>query len=121
MSGKFEQAYLMRVDKQGVAVERERIPVMFNPKELTFNKQNSWKQQNNAKTDVPDCEFSGGGPESLKLQLFFDTYASQKDVREEFTEKIFKLTKIDETLKEKKTDKGRPPAVRFQWGSIGFE
>lgn len=119
MNASFAQAYLMRLDQQGRAVDR--IKVMFNPKELNYSKQNSWKQQNNAKTNVPDCEFSGGGAETLKLQLFFDTYEKGKDVREEYTDKIHKFTQVDPNLKDKKADKGRPPIVRFQWGSIGFE
>ncbi|HTI52453.1 MAG TPA: hypothetical protein VL475_15925 [Planctomycetaceae bacterium] len=114
------KASILRLDKQNRPCES--IDVMFNPKELTFSKQNSWKQGANPKTNLPDCEFSGGGPASLKLQLFFDTYADGKDVRRAFTDRIYNLTLVDPSLKDKKNGKGRPPTVRFQWGStIGFD
>jgi hypothetical protein len=95
---------------------------MFNPKELTVSKQNNWKQGSNPKTNIPDCEFSGGGAASLKLQLFFDTYPEGEDVRKKYTDRIYKLTQVDAALKDKKSGKGRPPTVRFQWGrTIGFD
>jgi hypothetical protein len=115
----FARAQIIRLDKQGKACDQ--MDVRFNPKELTFNKQNTWNQKSNSKADIPDCEFGGGGAESLKLQLFFDTYAAGKDVRKEYTDKIFQLCLLDETLKDKKSSKGRPPTVRFQWGTIGFD
>jgi nucleoid-associated protein YgaU len=51
-----------------------------------------------------------------------DTYADAnsgqaKDVRKEYTDKLWKLMTVDEKLKDKKNKKGRPPTVRFQWGS----
>jgi len=121
MSGSgFAKAQIVRLDKQGKACQY--IDVRFNPKELSFNKQNSWKQANNPKTNTPDCEFSGGGPATLKVQLFFDTYADRKDVRKEYTDKIYELTRVDPNWIDKKTKKSRPPTVRFQWGTtIGFD
>src|SRR5262250_2516996 len=121
MSGSgFAYAQILRLDKLGKV--REQLDVKFNPKELTFSKQNNWKQANNAKTNNPDCEFSGGGAATLKVQLFFDTYAEREDVRKKYTDKIYQLTYVDPTLKDKKNQKGRPPTVRFQWGStIGFD
>jgi len=95
---------------------------MFNPKELTLSKQNTWKQGSNPKTNIPDCEFSGGGAASLKLTLFFDTYPEGEDVRKKYTDRIYKLTQVDPALKDKKSGKSRPPTVRFQWGrTISFD
>jgi len=121
MSGSgFAKAQLVRIDKQGKACEQ--IDVKFNPKELTFNKQNTWNQKASPKTDIPDCEFGGGGAESLKVQLFFDTYPEREDVRKKYTDKIYQLSLLDESFKDKKSGKSRPPTVRFQWGSnIGFD
>lgn len=120
MSGSgFARAQISRIDKAGKACDP--IHVKFNPKELTFSKSNTWKQAMNAKTNTPDCDFSGGGPATLKVQLFFDTYADGKDVRKEYTDKIYQLTHVDPTLTDKKNKKGRPPSVRFQWGAIGFD
>jgi hypothetical protein len=94
----------------------KQIPCMFNPKEYTFGKQNSWKPHTTKGTNVPQFEFSGGQPTTLKMQLLFDTYASGKDVRKEYTEAVWDLMLVDPSLKDRKTKKGRPPRVRFQWG-----
>lgn len=120
MSGSgFAKAQIIRLDKQNKA--REIIDVRFNPKELTFNKQNTWKPAKSPKANAPSFDFGGGGPATLKVQLFFDTYAERKDVRKEYTDKIYQLTYVDPSLKDKKPDKARPPSVRFQWGRIGFD
>jgi hypothetical protein len=116
----FVTAQIVRLNKQNKPCAH--ISVRFNPKELTFNKQNNWKPAKSPKANTPAFDFSGGGPATLKVQLFFDTYAERKDVRKEYTDKIYQLTDVDPSLKEKKTDKGRPPTVRFQWGNmIGFD
>lgn len=93
------------------------INCMFNPKEYTFAKQNRWDVGQTKGTNVPHIEFSGGQPATLQMQLFFDTYAAGKDVRKEHTEAIWDLMMVDERLKDHKNKKGRPPTVRFQWGS----
>lgn len=105
-----------------VSVESgERVKCLFNPKEYTFSKQNNWKDQQTGK-NVPQIEFGGGQPASLQMELFFDTYAqfkstgSPKDVRKEYTDKIWKLMIVDPKLTDAKNQKGRPPKVIFQWG-----
>lgn len=105
-----------------VSVESgERVKCLFNPKEYTFSKQNNWKDQKTGK-NVPQVEFGGGQPASLQMELFFDTYAqfkstgSPKDVRKEYTDKIWKLMIVDPKLTDTKNKKGRPPKVIFQWG-----
>jgi hypothetical protein len=110
------KATIARLDKNGVA--DKPIEVMFNPKELTFARQNNWSQKQAPKTNIPSTEFGGGGPTTLKLQLYFDTYTTGKDVRKEYTDKICELMELDPKWEDKKTHKGRPPSVRFQWGKI---
>ncbi len=66
---------------------------------------------------MPQLEFGGGQPATLQMQLFFDTYAEGKDVRKEYTDSIWQLMMVDQALKDPKNKKGRPPKVRFQWGS----
>jgi len=115
------KAVIVRLDQAGNPSGRP-VQVMFNPKELSFSKQNSWKQGSSPKSNAPDFEFSGGGAATLKIQLLFDTYAQRKDVRKEFTDDIYGLMSIDEKLKDKKSKKSRPPTVRFQWGkTVGFD
>lgn len=111
------------------------IKCMFNPKEYTFSKQNSWKPNPTKGTNVGKVEFGGGQPATLQMQLFFDTYANvksgsteggePKDVRKEYTAAIWELMKIDPRLANasdkpgspSKNKKGRPPIVVFQWGT----
>ena len=105
-----------------VSVESgERVKCLFNPTEYTFTKQNNYKDQKTG-NNVPQIEFGGGQPATLEMELFFDTYATAKssgtpkDVRKEFTDKIWKLMIVDSKLKDAKNKKGRPPKVVFQWG-----
>ena len=93
------------------------IECMFNPKEYSFSKRNQWTAGKSKGSNMPQLEFGGGQPATLQMQLFFDTYAAGKDVRKEFTDSIWQLMMVDQKLKDPKNKKGRPPKVRFQWGS----
>lgn len=106
------RATIVNLDTPGAPIQ-----CMFNPKEYAFSKQNRWQPGQTKGTNVPRLEFGGGQPATLQMQLFFDTYESRKDVRKEYTEEIWRLMMVDETLKDPKNKKGRPPKVRFQWGS----
>ena len=107
---------------------------MFNPKEYTFSKQNSWSGKPTKGTNLGLFEFGNGQAATLSIQLFFDTYANikngssmggtPKDVRK-YTAKIWKMMQVDTSLSNlndkpgqpSKNKKGRPPIVVFQWGS----
>lgn len=116
------KATIIKLNKQNRPNHSEWVKVMFNPKELTFSKQNTWKQGQSPHADNPEFDFGGGGAATLTLQLFFDTYAERKDVRKTYTDAIYSLMRVDDALVDPKTGKGRPPAVRFQWGqNIGFD
>lgn len=109
----------------------ETVSCMFNPKEYTFSKQNSWTAKNRKGSDLARFEFANGLPTTLQMQLFFDTYSNiksesleggtPKDVRTEYTEKIWKMMEVDTALPDlygkSKHNKGRPPVVMFQWGA----
>jgi hypothetical protein len=97
--------------------EGQEIPCMFRPKEFTVTKQNSWQLNEVKGQDVPQLEFSGGGASTLTMDLFFDTYERGNDVRE-YTNKIWELMAIDDKLTDDVNRKGRPPAVRFNWGEV---
>jgi hypothetical protein len=115
------KATIVKLDKQNRPVQSESVKAMFNPKELTFTKNNTWNQGELSQTNVPDIEFGGGGAATLTLELFFDTYAERKDVRK-YTDAIHKMMLVDEQFVDPKTKKGRPPTVRFQWGqTVGFD
>jgi hypothetical protein len=110
-AGSPARAALVNIDSGGPP-----IPCMFNPNEYAFSKQNNWSLGQTKGSNMPRVEFGGGQPATLKLELFFDTYAVKLDVRKEYTDAIWELTMVDEDLKDKKNKKGRPPRVRFQWG-----
>ena len=93
------------------------IEVLFNPNEYTFIKRNRWTRTDVIGKDVPQLQFGGGDSMTLKMQLFFDTYTTGKDVRQ-ITNRIWKLMSINDKLTDPKTGKGRPPEVEFQWGKI---
>jgi hypothetical protein len=101
------------------------IQCLFNPSEYTIAKSIHWQPRRNVGKDVPVMEFTGGGGRSLTMELFFDTYEGPMgnpgqrtgtgDVRS-IVDKLWKLTMIDESLKNQTTQQGRPPMVVFQWG-----
>jgi nucleoid-associated protein YgaU len=105
-------AKIINLDGGGAPIE-----CMFNPKEYSFSKRNQWTAGHSKGSNMPQLEFGGGQPATLQMQLFFDTYAAGADVRKEYTDNIWQLMMVDQKLKDPKNKKGRPPKVRFQWGS----
>jgi hypothetical protein len=110
------------------------VQCLFNPKEYTFSKQNTWTPQEGKGMNLGLYEFSTGQPKTLAMQLFFDTYSNiksgssqggtPKNVRKAYTEAIWNMMEVDAALSSLNTEgssnkhkKGRPPIVVFQWGS----
>jgi nucleoid-associated protein YgaU len=100
------------------------VECMFNPKEYTFSKQNSWEQKTAKGQSVAHLEFGGGNPASLKMQLLFDTYEDHPpkiragdDVRT-YTAGLWDMMKISERRKNPDTGKSEPPHCRFEWGDF---
>jgi nucleoid-associated protein YgaU len=106
------KAVIINLDKGGLPIE-----CLFNPKEYRFSKQASWNIGQTIGANVPQLQFGGGQPASLQMQLFFDTYARGIDVRRTHTDAIWALMLVDERLKDSRNQKGRPPRVRFHWGT----
>lgn len=107
------------------SIEGELIEVtcLFNPKEYQIQRSNNWGPADNSTKNANDLTFSGSSGAKLSMQLFFDTYlqagsggkSGASDVRA-YTDKLWRLMNIDERLRDKKTQKGRPPRVLFSWG-----
>ena len=106
-------------------LEGDKIEVkcLFNPKEYTFAKTNSWPKDQKAAANQPVLNFGGGNPATLQMDLMFDTYQNArhkgepKDVRTAYINSLWKMMYVDERLKEKaKNKQGRPPKVQFSWG-----
>jgi len=71
--------------------ESNPVKALFNPKLLTFSRSVGWKVQGAAQRDSPELQFTNADPQTLSLDLFFDTYdtptAETDDVRKEYREK----------------------------------
>jgi hypothetical protein len=94
----------------------EVVECHFNPNEFTINKTNQWQTKKASGSGLPDVTFGGTGARQLQMNLVFDSYAKQQDVRED-TEKLLSLTDVPEAQTGSGKSK-RPPHVEFGWGSF---
>jgi hypothetical protein len=97
----------------------ETVRCMFNPNEYTLTKQNRWERGETKGKNVPRLKFSQGGSQTLKLQLFFDTYAEGIDVRLH-TELLWRMMMVNSNKVNPRSNKSEPPPVTFQWGGLIF-
>ncbi len=98
----------------------KQVPCMFNPNEYTLSKQNQYSPDKVKGKNVPKVKFTQGGAETLKLQLFFDTYAGRTDVRKH-TQELWNMMMVSDEKKNQKNNKSEPPHVAFTWGKFTFE
>ena len=104
------KAHIQVLDANGTV--KEEIPVLFNPGEYSMEKSNEFANINIPGLESPLLQFVRGGLETLSMDLFFDSYEENKDVRE-YTDKITDLLNIDPALHA-------PPILRFIWASLHF-
>lgn len=104
----------MPLAKARILVEAtgEQFEVMFNPEEYTLNKDNNFASQNVPGLSGPILQFVHGNMRTLDMELFFDTYERQRDVREE-TRRITDLLSINRDLHA-------PPIIEITWASLQF-
>jgi hypothetical protein len=88
------------------------IPVMFNPEEYTLNQDNNFASQAIPGLSGPILQFVHGNMRTLDMELFFDTYEAQTDVRTQ-ANKIVSLLNINSELHA-------PPVLRVAWASLRF-
>jgi len=93
--------------------KKDVIPVCFNPADYSLDKSNQYQDTSIPGLQSPVIQFVSGGAQTLTLELFFDTYEKQKDVRE-YTKKIDALVNID-------PDIHAPPVCKFVWGGLEFK
>jgi hypothetical protein len=105
-------AYIRALEPPGTRV---KVDFLFNPKEYAITRQIGWTQGQQKGNDLPNTEFSNGKPRMLNLNIFADTYETGGDVREEFVDKLEKLTMVMKA-NQGKEKKPRPPHVYFGWG-----
>jgi len=87
----------------------EEIQVMFNPTEYSVSTNVEMSGEGRG------IQFQRVGMETFSISLFYDTYESQTDVRDE-TDQIVSLTMPAVELRET----SRPPYCNFIWGGFSY-
>jgi nucleoid-associated protein YgaU len=116
-----------------------KIETLFNPERISRSRRATWEAEPLAGHGgpggaSPEVEFHSVEPETLSLELFFDTYESRSDASgwaaalippvpgglvstraatdvRRHTERVARLTRIDQELH-------RPPVCRLWWGKF---
>jgi LysM repeat protein len=89
-----------------------KFNVAFNPEEYSLNKDNNFASQAIPGLTSPLLQFVHGNLRTLDMELFFDTFETQTDVRDQ-TQQITNLLNID-------SDLHTPPVLQVTWGSLDF-
>ncbi len=92
--------------------KKYEVPVKFYPSEYTLEKSNEFASINIPGLESPVLQFTRGGLGTLSMDLFFDSYEEDRDVRD-YTDKVTDLLKVDPELHA-------PPVLRFVWGNLNF-
>lgn len=107
-----------QLKKMVLAIEKgpgdfsDEMEVLFNPNQISINKATNWSSHPTLDSDTGNIQGVVSQPANLDVDLFFDTYEQQSDVRQ-FTNKLYSLTTI-----EKQIDIARPPLCRITWGDF---
>jgi hypothetical protein len=104
----------MALAKAKILIEAtgEQFEVKFNPEEYEISKDNNFAAQNVPGLSGPLLQFVHGNMRTLTMELFFDTYEQNRDVRED-TSRITDLLKINRDLHA-------PPIIQISWASLQF-
>ncbi len=111
--GHLEHASL-RVD-DGNPLTHE-LKFMYNPAELSTSKSATWSRpQARGATSTARPEFQGANPQSVSMEIWFDSW---DDMTIDVTSKVktlFEWTKPTQSSIDRQTP--RPPVLRFEWGT----
>lgn len=88
------------------------IPVMFNPPDYQLQKTNQFAEIGIPGLGSSLLQFVRGSPQTLHMELFFDTTDTGLDVRA-VTELVVGLTAVN-------AQTHAPPRLLFLWGSLVF-
>jgi nucleoid-associated protein YgaU len=96
-----------------------KLPCIFNPKDFSVTKSNSWSTKEVPSQSAVTPTFGGGQPQELTLALLFDaTLLTPKMSVTQVTVALFKSMKASK--KEPGKSKLRPPTLKFEWGAFSF-
>ncbi|MEV3970140.1 LysM peptidoglycan-binding domain-containing protein [Streptomyces sp. NPDC050698] len=90
----------------------EGHPVMFNPEELKLDQGNSFAEIGIPGLNAPPLQYVRGRARTLSMDLFFDTYETEEDVRAH-TGPIVRLL-------DKQPGTQAPPVLLFSLGGFQF-
>jgi hypothetical protein len=95
----------------------EKVHALFNPKEIAFAKKVPWTAVKSDKSDSPAVEFTTAAPDTLTLELFFDTYEAKSDV---YDDHIVSLRALCSVPPGSTGEAKHPPRVLITWGDKNF-
>jgi hypothetical protein len=103
----------MELAKAMITVKDEAdIHVLFNPTQYSLDQANTLAEVGVPGLSAPILQYVRGNGRSLSMELFFDTYEQQSDVRTH-TDRVYGLLNIRGPLH-------RPPVCTFTWGTFSF-
>lgn len=88
------------------------INVLFNPNAYSVGKGNQIAEAAIPGLQAPVLQYVHGNARTLGMELFFDTYEEQSDVRD-YTDDIYDLLEID-------AETHVPPICQVSWGGFSF-
>ena len=91
-------------------IEGKADRFLLNPVEITVEKSTSWRTAKGTAGDEPELEFTAGTPQTINLQLMFDSFEAKENVYEKNVKPLEALTAVDPNL-------GRPDMVKVTWNS----
>jgi hypothetical protein len=103
----------MEYQKASIQPEGQNsIDVLFNPSAYTVEKANQIAEAAVPGLEAPILQYVHGNTRTLSMELFFDTYEEQTDVRS-YTDQIYGLLNIDPSTHV-------PPICDVAWGGFSF-
>lgn len=104
----------MALEKAFITPENESpIPVLFNPTQYSLDKSNQIAEIGIPGLGAPILQYVRGNSRALTMELFFDTFEQQADVRK-YTDKIYGLLGIKRATHV-------PPVCTFTWGGFNIK
>lgn len=88
------------------------IDVLFNPTQYSVEKANQIAEIGIPGLGSPILQFVNGNTKTLSMELYFDTFEQQADVRR-YTDQIYRLLAIDAGTHV-------PPVCTITWGQFRF-
>jgi nucleoid-associated protein YgaU len=96
-----------------------KLECLFNPKDFSVTKSNSWETKATPGESAPEPTFGGGQPRELSLQLLFDASLLKPKVSvKAITGQLFDAMNAP---KSSGKNKARPPKLTFGWGDFQFQ